>query len=156
MAGLNFLYMKEQSFEAGADMQRQTKENNAYGSYRTLGGIINEKDCVIALDKSEKTAAFNKTLIQEAENIAERAGIVLENSDGADPRVKLYAVLRADNKPEDVKYHHSQMSDQRLFAETLRMLGDTDALDKLVNAYHKVGTHCPICLKVVASGEQCR
>ena len=80
----------------------------------------------------------------------------MENSGGVDPKVKLYVVLRADNKPEDVKYHHSQMSDQRLFAEVLRMLGDTDALNKLVDAYHKVGIYCPICLKVIASGEECR
>jgi len=130
--------MKEQPFEVGADMQRQTKENDAYGSYRTLGGIINEKDCISALDRAKKITAFNESLIRQAENIAKHAGIVLENSDGVDPRVKLYAVLRTDNRPEDVKYPHSQMSDQRLFAEALRILGDVDSLNKVIAAYPNI------------------
>ena len=137
-------------------MQDQPGENGAYASYQELGGIINEKDCKSALARAEKATAFNKSLIRQAENIAKYAGIVLNNSGGVDPKVKLYAVFRADNKPEDVKDRHSQMSDQRLFAEVLRMFGDTDALNKLVDAHHKVGTYCPICLKVVASGKGCR
>jgi len=130
--------MKEQSFEEGAGIQHQTKENDAYGNYRELGGIINEKDCVSALDRVGETTTFNKSLIRQAENIAKYAGIVLENSDGVDPRVKLYAVLRTDNKPEDVEYHHSQISDQRLFAEALRMLGDVDSLNKVIAAYPNI------------------
>jgi len=117
--------MKERSFET-------------YNKYQELGGIINEKDYVSALERAEKTATFNRTLIQQAENIAEYAGIVLENSGGIDPKVKLYAVLRADNKPKDVEYHHSQMSDQRLFAEALRILGDVDSLNKVITAYPNI------------------
>ena len=147
-------YMKDESFEMRPDIQHQTGE--AYNKYQELGGIINEKDCKSALTRAERTAEFGQSLLGQAENIAKHAGIVLDNSDGVDTRVKLYAVLRADNKPENVKYHHSQMSDQRLFAEVLRMLGDTDALNKLVDAYHKVGTYCPICLKVIESDEECR
>src|SRR3989338_6804710 len=148
--------MKEESFEREAGAQGRPGENGAYESYREVGGIINEKDYRSALARAEEAETLNETLIQQAENIAEYAGIVLDNSGGVDPKVKLYAVLRADNKPEDVKHHHSQMSDQRLFAEALRMLGDTDALNKLVDAYHKVGTYCPICLKVIKSDEECR
>ncbi|OGG45817.1 hypothetical protein A2673_04045 [Candidatus Kaiserbacteria bacterium RIFCSPHIGHO2_01_FULL_50_13] len=128
--------MNERSFEAGANMQRQTKENDAYDNYRTLGGIINEKDYTSALGRAEKTATLNTTLVQQAKNIATYAGIVLKNS--GDPRVNLYAALRADNKPKDVEHHHSQMSDQRLFAEALRMLGDTDALNKTIAAYPNI------------------
>ena len=119
-------------------MQSQAEEGGTYNKYQELGGIINEKDCIGALTRAKKTIAFNKILIQQAENIAEYAGIVLKNSDGVDPRVKLYAVLRADNRPEDVKYHHSQMSDQRLFAEAVRMLGDVDSLNKMVAAYPNI------------------
>ena len=146
--------MKDESFEMRPDIQRQTGE--AYSKYQELGGIINEEDCKNAWARAEKATAFIKSLIGQAKEIARYAGIILDNSDGVDPKVKLYAVLRADNKPEDVKHHHSQMSDQRLFAEALRMLGDTDALNKLVDAYHKVGTYCPICLKVIKSDEECR
>ena len=97
-------------------------------------------------------------MIEQAERMAEFAGIELHDTkDAIDQRTMLYGILRADAKPEEAKYHHSQMSDQRLFAEVLRMLGDTDALGKLINAYHKAGNYCPICLKkVIASGEECR
>ena len=78
--------------------------------------------------------------MKQAENMAEFAGIELQDHD---PRVKLYATLR------------DKTSDQRLFAEVLRILRDTEALNKLIGAYHKVGIHCPICLKVVAPGEEC-
>ncbi|MEK6817382.1 MAG: hypothetical protein AABX80_01145 [Nanoarchaeota archaeon] len=43
--------------------------------------------------------------------------------------------MRADIRPEKVRHHHSQMCDQRLFAEALRMLGNVDALNKLIRAH---------------------
>ncbi|MDP3697043.1 MAG: hypothetical protein Q8R55_03345 [Candidatus Taylorbacteria bacterium] len=138
-------------------MQDAPKENNCYQRYQELGGIINEKDYGSALTKAKNTTTLAIALIKGLRVIAEFAGIELHNAkDSIDPRTILYGILRTDTKPEGVQDHHSQMSDQRLFAEALRMLGDTDALNKLVDAHHKVGTYCPICLKVVASGEECR
>ena len=130
--------MENKFFEMRTGVQHQIGEGGAYNKYQELGGIINEKDYVRVLEKVKKTATFNRTLIQQAENITEYAGIVLENSGGVDPRVKLYVVLRADNKPKDVKYHHSQMPDQRLFAEALRMLRDVDSLNKVIAAYPNI------------------
>lgn len=130
--------MKEESFEGEAGAQDRSGENGAYESYQEVGGIINEKDYRSALARAEEAETLNETLIQQAKNIAEYAGIVLDNSGGVDPKVKLYAVLRADNKPEDVKYHHSQMSDQHLFAEAARMLGDADSLNKMIAAYPNI------------------
>lgn len=147
--------MSGESFkkEIGTNVQLES----AYERYQKLGGIINEKDYGNALARVEETATLDKALIQQAEFIARFAGIELYNTkDVLDRRVVLYGILRTNARPGDVKYHHSQMCDQRLFAEALRMLGDTDALNKLVDAYHKVGTYCPICLKVAASGEECR
>lgn len=114
-----------------------TPENN-YQRYVELGGIINEKDYQSALTRSKHTTILNKTSIVQAEVIANRSGIVLHNSkDSLDPRTILYGILRSDTAPEP-KYHHSQMSDQRLFAETLRMLGDADSLEKLIEAYPNI------------------
>jgi len=124
--------------ETEVDMQHKIKESGAHGSYRTLGGIINEKDYVSALDRAEKAVTFNDSQRRQAENIAEHAGIVLNTSSDVDPKVKLYAVLRGDDKPENVEYHHAQMSDQRLFAEALRMLGDAEALNKMIVAYPNI------------------
>ena len=100
-------------------MRHQTGEDDAFSRYQELGGIINEKDCKNTWARAEKATEFIESIIGQAKEIARYAGIILDNSGGVDPKVKLYAVLRADNKPEDVKHHHSQMSDQRLFAEAL-------------------------------------
>lgn len=138
-------------------MQEAPKENSRYQRYQEFGGIINENDYENALTRAHDTETAPEKMIKQAEHMAEFAGIELHNTEDAiDPRAVLYGILRADTKPKEVKYHHSQMPDQRIFAEALRMLGDTDALSKLINAYHKVRTHCPICLKVAVSGEECR
>lgn len=139
-------------------MYETPEENNPYQQYQELGGIINKTDYESALARARDTKnSPEKILIRQAENIAEFAGIELHNTENAiDPRTMLYGILRNDSKPKETKYHHSQMPDQRIFAEALRILGDTDALARMINAYHKVGTHCPICLKVAVSGEECR
>ena len=133
-----FSDMKDQSFETRADVLHQTEESGVYSKYQELGGIINEKDYRSALARAEKAVALNAPAIRQAEDIAEYAGIVLDNSNGVDPKVKLYAVLRADYKPEDEENHHSQMSDQRLFAEVVRMLGDIDSLNKMTTAHPNI------------------
>mgnify|MGYP001619687304 CR=1 FL=1 len=132
-----YFFLKDRYFRED-NVYHQTEKDRTYGKYRELGGIINEKDYTNALTRAKESRALNKPLLRQAENIAKCAGIVLDNSGGVDPKVKLYAVLRADNKPEDVKYHHSQMSDQRLFAEALRMLEDVDSLNKMITAYPNI------------------
>ncbi|MDO8575060.1 MAG: hypothetical protein Q7R61_02180 [bacterium] len=149
--------MRTDFHEKGIDTRDAEQKKDPYEQYQELGGIINREDYENALARAHDAATTpEKMLIGQAELMAEFAGIELHNTkDAVDQRITLYEILRADSKPEEIKYHHSQMSDQRLFAEVLRMLGDTDSLNKLIGAYHKVGTHCPICLKVVTSGEKC-
>lgn len=139
-------------------MHETPKENSRYQQYQELGGIINEKEYESTLARARNSQTVpEKVLVKEAELMAKFAGIKLHNTEDAiDPRTILYVILRSDTKPKEAKHHHSQMPDQRIFAESLRIFGDTDALSKLINAYHKVGTHCPICLKVTAFGEECR
>ena len=138
-------------------MQDAAQEDNCYHRYQELGGIINEQDYESILARAKSATVPDIALIKQLELIAEFAGIELHNAKGSiDQRTILYGILRTDTKPKGVQYHHSQMCDQRLLAEALRMLGNTYALDKLVDAYHKVGTYCPICLKVIASGKECR
>ena len=120
-------------------IEERTNLENSYQRYVELGGIINEKDYRGALDRVKDTTTLDKALISQAENIAERAKIILRNSeDTLDPKIILYGILRADTAPEGTKYHHSQMSDQRLFAEALRMLGDADSLEKLIKAHPNI------------------
>jgi len=110
----------------------------SYQKYQELGGIINEKDYQSALERANGVTNLETTLVKQLEFIARVAGIRLHNEKGSlDRRTVLYGVLRSD-RPEGVKYHHCQMSDQRLFAEVLRMLGDTDSLNKLVSTHPNI------------------
>lgn len=145
-------------------MYEAPKKDSRYQQYRELGGIINEEDYENALLRAKNPVALDTDPVRKLElvaavkTIAELAGIELHNTkENLDRRVILFGVLRTDARPKETKYHHSQMGDPKLFAEVLRMLGDTDALDKLIDAYHKVETYCPVCLnKKVAYGEKCR
>jgi len=116
------------------------KEKGHYARYQELGGIINKKDCESALVRSMETITVNDMAMGKVEDIAKFAGIELHNTkDAIDPRVKLYAVLRSDIKSKkEAEYHHSDMSDQRLFAEALRMLGDAESLERLIHAYPNI------------------
>ena len=107
-----------------------------YQQYRKLGGIINENDYDSALLRAKSATTLDIALIRQSEIIARVAGIELYNTeDDLDPITALYGILRADIRPEKVRHHHSQMCDQRLFAEALRMLGNVDALNKLIRAH---------------------
>lgn len=107
-----------------------------YRRYQELGGIINEKDYDSALARAKNTITLDVCLIKQSEVISEFSGIELCNTeDSLDQRTILYGILRADIRPEKVRHHHSQMSDQCLFAEALRMLEDVDALNKLIRAH---------------------
>ncbi len=146
---------KEEAKREGA---KDASEHN-YEQYKRLGGIINEKDYQSALDRAKNITTLerpdflrnghsvsrakdimilDKELISQAETMARVAGITLRNSEDAlDPRTILYGILRRDTNP-GVEYHHSQMSDQRLFAEVLRMLGDADSLQKLIETHPNI------------------
>ena len=167
-------------------MRENLEEKNPYQQYLESGGAFNEKDYENAIQKvrdamemtthempSEQEKPIEnqaqhqlKTMVEnetppekhaqlQVKMIAEYAGIEL-NKDKADQRAVLYGILRDNSQSKETQSRYSQMSDQRLFAEALRMLEDKDALNKLIEANHKIGTHCPICSKVVTPGESCR
>lgn len=115
-----------------------TPDNN-FLRYVGLGGIINGKDFQSSLARAKQTTTVDKIFIAQAESMANTSGIVLHNSkDFLDPRIILYGILRSDIKPKEIKNHHSQMSDQHLFAEALRMLGDVGSLEKLIAAHPNI------------------
>ncbi len=127
--------MNKEHLEQGADV-RNTQEENNYQRYQELGGIINEDDYRSALTKAKDTVILDEALIKQAKDIAKFAGIELDSAEDAiDPRITLYGILRRDVRPKEVKYHHDQMSDQRIFVEALRMLCDVGSLEKMVKMY---------------------
>ena len=105
-----------------------------YAGYRALGGIINEEDFSSALARA-KDAKPDKFSANQIMSMAKRSGIEL--SGDQDERAVLYGVLRSGVNAE-AGHHHNQMSDQRLFAEALRMLGDNEGLEKLKTAYPNI------------------
>lgn len=138
--------MNKELLEKGPVMQDNIKEKKSYQRYQELGGVINEKDyrnAKDALERANGATTLSTTQIQQAENIAEHAEIEFINTeDSLDKRLILYGILH-DIKPWEVKD-----SDYRIFREALRVLDDTDALDKLKTTYHTNrphGTYCPLC-----------
>ena len=127
--------MNKELLEQGADMQNYP-EKYSYQRYLELGGIINENDYNNAMTRAKKTTVIDKIQKTQAENIANYSEIELHStSDIPDPIITLYGILRSDIQPKKVKHHHSQMSDQRIFVEALRMLGDVESLEKMVKTY---------------------
>ncbi|MDP3954472.1 MAG: hypothetical protein Q8Q06_03605 [bacterium] len=127
---------KEYSEKGSAVAVEDAPEKNSYQRYLELGGIINKKDYASALERAKNITAPDNTLIMQADSIAKFAGIKL--SGPLDKITILYGILRKDVQPKEAEYHHRQMSDQRIFVEALRMLGDTESLDKMIKAYPNI------------------
>ncbi len=122
--------ISEASVEGGADIA-----GGGYERYQALGGIINEQDYASALARAKEAAAVDKTQMAQVEVMARVAGIELKTEGAVDPRAVLYGILRSDRNTSGAKYHHSQMGDQRLFVEALRMLGDEESLKKFIESH---------------------
>ncbi len=118
---------------------------NGYQRYLELGGIINEKDYRSAIDRMNNVCTFDRrnsqvrNSMQQVMEMARYAKIELSGSeDVLDPKIVSYVILRLDVKPENVEHHHSQMIDQRIFMEALRMLGDVESMDKIIKTYPNI------------------
>ena len=129
-------------------MRENTEEKTPYQKYQESGGIFNEGDYENSLEKSfvmlPPERSLNKQAELQAQEMANFAGL----NGPIDRAIRLYGILRTDTNPDTKEYHHTQMS--------LRMTNNALSLNKFIEAYHKPGIHCPICLKVPTSGEECR
>jgi hypothetical protein len=125
------------------DAESSTKE--AYAGYQGAGGIINEgvfqrifKEAEAANGLDQKKSEI-KTAIQQGIHIANFAKIELHNLEKKlDPKIILYVLLRTDYIPEGEQNHHGQMSDQQIFMEAARMLGDSEAIEKMKKTYPNI------------------
>ncbi|MBI2120028.1 MAG: hypothetical protein HYT94_00190 [Parcubacteria group bacterium] len=130
-----FLEEKKEFYTEGEQPKNGTEaENNPYEKYKALGGIINEADYTNALEQAEQNVSVGEMTLLHARSLMRRAGIDVEGDISKNPIVLLYGVLRSDKNLSGAEYHHSDMSDQNLFAEALRMLGESDALEKFMRA----------------------
>ncbi len=97
----------------------------SYGRYLALGGRIDEEN----YGRVMKRVIAESGLVQHFARIqtsttAAISGISLcavRDETGVDPRF-IYGILRHDVASDNIKHHHSQMSDQELLVESLRML----------------------------------
>lgn len=132
--------MNKDTVENGHDMGgEERKPKLSYAGYVRCGGLINETDYQSAMERAD-AGKVNEVLERHVENMAEFSGVSLDAiriETGIDPRV-LYGILREDVGAEGLKHHHSQMSDQKLFVETLHMLQKDDAACAVENAYPNI------------------
>lgn len=112
----------------------------SYADYVALGGRI---------DEANFTRVMERALVETKANLGEgfsknQTGLTAEISGvnldavtaeaGIDPRC-IYGILRYDEKPKDVEYHHGAMSDQVLLVESLRMVGAVEAVNAIVEKH---------------------
>jgi len=134
----------------------EAPKEDGFQNYQELGGKLRKVNFIRVLAKAEELKAstphpesiLHPELIKQVELIAETAGIALHNEAGVDKRALIYAILRGDpvprapkpepGKPGDYDNHYTRMSDQRLFGEALRVVGDTGSLDKLKETYPNI------------------
>ena|SRR3989344_1185038 len=116
---------------------------NDYEKYRNAGGFLSEADFANALAEVKARRTVEPHSLSQAEGMAKAAGIVLESrEEGIDPRVALYDVLhdmlRVDPAGDINRYHYRKLEDRSLFAEALRMLGDTQSLAKFLKTHSAI------------------
>ncbi len=110
----------------------------------------------------------NRNQVIQVKNMTKNAGIELGSDKHAYRTIELYSILRSDRPPEEVKqshahdqtkdqhtsvyhdgvpkndakpevkHHHSEMTDQRILVEALRMLGDVESRDRIINAHPNI------------------
>lgn len=118
-------------FEAG---EREVKPTLSYAEYIRHGGRINETDYQSALSRVQIGNA-NENFKKNAKNMADFYGISLkELRSEIDPCV-LYAILREDIGARELEYHHSQMGDQQILVEALRMLEQDTAAQIIISRH---------------------
>ncbi len=96
-----------------------------YKEYRKLGGALSQEEYENVLKRSAdgKYAPSSSLWQGHANFMAEATGITLTPE-----AVVIYGILRSEN-PDPIKEHFSEMSDQKLLAEALRIVGDKISLD---------------------------
>jgi len=121
---------KKNDFFGAEEGPRPAEEKESdYANYKTLGGILNQEDYQNVLMSIVENAPLNPAWSRHAHLMAKTAGITLSPE-----TVTIYGILRGE-KPDPRKEHFSEMSDHKLLAEALRIVGNTDSLITFVAKY---------------------
>lgn len=103
-----------------------------YEGYKNLlGGTLSQEEYEDVLKSAAEGRTFNLARTSQANFMAETSGITLSPE-----TVTVYGILR-DERPDPAK-EYSGMSDQKLLAEALRIVGDTDSLTTFIEKYPNI------------------
>ena len=105
----------------------------SYDDYLRLGGIINERDYISALERAERVREVGPYQAAQVRQMGEVVGTPFDEQ-----VVRLYGVLRTDQKPPGVQHHHSQMTDQGLLWQVLEMLNRQYEIVGMFMAYPNI------------------
>ena len=106
-------------------------EEAGFGRYESLGGILTEAEYTEVMEELSKLVKIDSHSLSQAKDYARLAGIEIKQEN--DIRAALFDVLRLHLKPGLI--HPTLISDQPIFAEVLRMLGDIPSLDIFLQAH---------------------
>ncbi len=129
------MYREEETIEVAKPEEATSPESESrhtYTDYVSMGGRLDEENYARVMKKAEEESGAGITSSYaraQVATIADISGISLEHirdEVGLDP-VVIYEILRNDKIPKEVANHHSQMIDQQLLVESLRMLGAQSA-----------------------------
>ena len=87
-----------------------------------------------ATKRKDEPVTLNPSIVSQAKRMARQLEIEIESSNNhLDPRIALYGLLHEDAYAPagGIKYDYKTTNDWFVFAETIRMLGDAQALQSL-------------------------
>lgn len=142
------MYKDIEIFDADAELPQdmsaviERESPYSYEGYVAMGGRIDEENYHRVMKRaSEESGHFTVDQMRDQTRLtAEISGISLDairDDVGIDPRC-IYEILRHDVKPVDAEHHHSQMCDQKLLVESLRMLEQGDAAQAIINRHPNI------------------
>jgi len=103
-----------------------------YENYKASGGILSQAEYQSVLERAADSKNVPSVSTEaQATHMAQASEIVLSPE-----TVTIYGILRHDEKPSpDTKGHYSALSDQKLLAEALRLVGDERPLTTFIEKY---------------------
>jgi hypothetical protein len=109
--------------------RKESPEEGNYEQYKALGGTLSQEEYQDVLKRAEEGRNIYSRWSKDANSMARAAEITLSPE-----TVTLYGILR-DEKPDPAKEHYSELNDQKLLAEALRIVGDESSLGMFIKKF---------------------
>jgi hypothetical protein len=106
-------------------LRKENIRKGNYAEYRALHGTLSPEEYQDVLRRAMEASRW----LENANSMARAAEITLSPE-----TMTLYGILR-DEKPDPAKKHYSELSDQELLAEALRIVGNKPSLDTFIKRF---------------------